>query len=107
MTQATSKITPVTMYEPSGKIIMNNESLSAGASVSFEVFNSLITDNSVVIVNAADYFASGSSPSSYEVSAFVTSPGAVSFYIRLKNVTGSNKIDALRLNFSVLNTATS
>ena len=51
VTQLTSKSTAVTLNKPSGRIVMHNAALAAGASVLFLVNNSMCQSNDTVIVN--------------------------------------------------------
>jgi hypothetical protein len=53
VTQTTSKSTAVTLNRPTGLIVMNNASLAAGASVTFDVNNSLLFGNWLVLVSTA------------------------------------------------------
>jgi hypothetical protein len=53
VTQTTSKSTAVTLNRPTGLIVMNNASLAAGASVTFDVNNSLLLGNWIVLVSTS------------------------------------------------------
>lgn len=101
VTQATSKSTAVTLDKPCGQITMNNAALAAGASVGFTMTNSKIGTASTVIVNIPT-----SSPNftNYEVRAYIGN-GNASIY--LKNISGGSLSDAVVINVSVINGATS
>jgi hypothetical protein len=103
VTQATSKSTAVTLNKPCGQITMNNAALAAGASVSFQVNNSLIsgTQENVLVTISDDVTTIGS----YRTQ--VTQIRAGSFYIILTNITGSSQSNAVVLNFAILKGATS
>lgn len=53
VTQITSKATGVTLNKMSGRIVMHNATLAAGAYVSFTLTNSLISSGDILIVQAS------------------------------------------------------
>lgn len=60
VTQATNRSTAVTLNTYSGQITMNSASLAAGAEVTFQVNNSKVTANDVVVANIS--FSSTGTP---------------------------------------------
>lgn len=101
VTQATSKSTAVTLNKPTGQITMNNAALAAGATVNFDVTNSLFnTDGQskdVVIVNC---YNNGN----YRVEVRTTFGSA--FRISVTNISGGSLSEALVLNFAIIKGAT-
>jgi len=96
VTQATSKSTAVTLTKPCGTITMNNAALGAGASVNFIVNNNLVSQADTIVVNTVDDFGQD-----YTAMAFNIWDGY--FYIKLTNNTGGSRSEAVRVNFTVLN----
>lgn len=95
------KATAVTIDKLSGQITMNNAELAAGASISFQVLcPSFATTSDNVICTVVDDFG-----------AFYTSEAHSIwngyFYIRLTNVSGGSRSEAVKVNFSVIKGATS
>lgn len=102
VTQATSKSTAVTLNKPCGRITMNNAALAAGATVTFDVNNSLFNPDGqakdVAIVNA---YNNGN----YRVEVRTTFGSA--FRIAVTNVSGGSLSEALVINFVIIKGATS
>lgn len=98
VTQATSKSTAVTLNKPCGRITMNNAALAAGATVSFNLSNTLVTaaGTQIIINLVADGVVD---PSFYEVWA---TPGGSVANIFVKNVTGGSLSQAINLNFTLV-----
>lgn len=96
VTQATSKSTAVTLAKPCGTITMNNAALSDGASVRFIVLNNLVSQSDCIVVNTVDDFGA-----IYTAVAQEVWDGY--FYIRITNNSGGSRSDAVRVNFTVLN----
>ena len=102
VTQATSKSTAVTLNKPTGQITMNAAALAAGASVQFNLNNTLINGVAGDIVLASQYTNIDSSK--YEVWA---AAGAGVAQINVRNRTGGSLSEALVINFAILKGATS
>lgn len=98
VTQTLGKIYSVTLNKPSGKITMNNAALAAGASVTFSLISSAITNKDTVIVNGADGWTN------YRFETVAVSSGLV--YIRVTNVSAGSLSDAVTINFAVIKGAT-
>jgi hypothetical protein len=98
VTQLTSKATTVTLNAPTGRIVMNNASLEANASVQFSLSNTSIaaTDLVLVTVNFSSQYA-------VRVVATATNSAA----ILLTNTTTGSLSDAVVLNFAIIKGATS
>lgn len=98
VTQLTSKSTAVTLNKPTGKIIINNSSMAAGATVGFALNNSLIGEDDKVEVEAvfgAVY---------YNAYVYFSEPGVA--YIAVENKGGSERTDALAIKFVIIKGAT-
>jgi hypothetical protein len=94
VTQATDKTTAVTLSKPTGKITMAATALAAGASVTFQHSNTLVTFNDTVVANVA--FNS----LNYRLDVIVPAAGAI-FY-RLTNVSGGSLSEAVGINFAII-----
>lgn len=92
VTQTTSKATAVTLNKPTGRIVMHNEVLDAGATTLFFLHNSLIGDFDVVVVNV---WGNGS----YKVSVRTSSSGLA--FIELTNVNSVSLAEVVHINFDV------
>ena len=97
--QATNKFTAVTLNKPTGQITMNNAALAAGASVSFQVNNTLVLSTDTVVVTAFNN-------TNYRVEALYVVGGG-NFGVRVTNVTGGSLAEALQINFTIIKGATS
>lgn len=100
--QATSKSTTVTLNKPSGRIVMHNAALAAGATVSFQLTNSLLTTFDGLVINCV---GGVSSLANYRFSYGVTVDGAALIYVT--NQTGGSLSEGIALNFQVLKGALS
>jgi len=100
VTQATSKATAVTLNKPTGQINMMPDSLAAGASISFQFNNSLISAVDTLIVNIV---WSAISPPNYIVRAGV---GVGAANITLKNDSTGALAEAVQINFAIIKGAT-
>ena len=101
VTQATSKITSVTLNKVCGKITMHNAALAANGAVRFIVYNTFIGENdevSVWLVNPVNQAV-------YDVAVDGLVPGVVA--IRLRNNTSTSYSDSVVLGFAVRKGATS
>lgn len=94
--QSTSKSDAVTLNRICGQITMNNATLNAGAEVSFTLNNTTIAGTDCIIVNVA----SGATAATYTVT--VDAVGTGSCRITVGNHSGSNRSEAIVLNFVVL-----
>lgn len=100
--QATSKSTAVTLNKPSGQITMNNAALAAGATVAFQLANSLLATSDGIVIAC---IGGVSSLANYRLSSGVTAAGIASIYVT--NQTGGSLSEAIVLNFQKINGATS
>jgi hypothetical protein len=91
VTQATDKSTTVTLNKPCGFIEMHTASLAAGASVEFQLNNTLIGTYSVMVVNVLGYT---------DYVASVVNVGGGTGRIRITN-NGTTRSDGITLNFVV------
>ena len=98
VTQATNKFTAVTLNKPTGQVTMNNAALAAGASVAFQLNNTLINGLDNVIVTP---FNNGA----YRVEMQSIFNGGC--HIKVTNVTGGSLSEALIINFTIIKGATS
>lgn len=92
VTQATSKTFPATLNKYTGRIVMNNASLAAGATVVFQVNNNLVTTADTITAVAVDN-------ANYDVNPGWNTNGA--FTIKVTNTTGGALSEALTIQFSV------
>ena len=97
VTQATSKSTAVTVDARCGVITMNNASLGATTSVSFTVNCAAVDADDTVVVNIASVGTSAS----YTLNVDAVAAG--SFRLHLRNVTAGALVEALVLNYSIIN----
>lgn len=102
--QATSKSTTVTLNKPTGQITMNNAALAAGASVTFQFSNNLITTVDALILTIDAYSITGIPTEKYSVAGSALASGA---NITLKNVSAGSLSEELRINFTIIKGATS
>lgn len=98
VTQLTSKSTAVTLNKPTGQINMNNATLAAGASVTFQLTNSIIYSVYVLNINAYNNL-------SYRVESVYTTNGGAG--IRVTNITASALSEELVLTYAILKGANS
>lgn len=95
VTQITSKSTAVTLNKPCGSIVMHNASLAAGAVVSFNVNNSLISGADVIDLNIAGDATVGA----YIAQVDAVDPGV--FAISVRNMTAGALGEAIILTFAI------
>lgn len=100
--QATSKSTAVTLNKPSGGIAMHNAPLAAGATVAFQLANSLLMTTDGLVINC---IGGVSSLASYRFSYGVTANGIVAIYVT--NETGVSLSETIVLNFQIIKGAMS
>jgi hypothetical protein len=98
--QATSKATTVTINpaKPSGIITMNAAALAAGASVSFNISNTLFGDYDVVHVNPA--VTAVDPRASYRIE--VAASGAGFATIRVTNISAGSLSEAVAMKFALI-----
>ena len=96
VTQATSKVTGVTLNKLTGQITMNGAALAAGAEATFTVTNSTVAATDCVIVNHANTGTSGA----YGVYANSLANG--SFAITVTNLSAGSLSEAIVLNFVIV-----
>lgn len=99
VTQSTSKATAVTLNKMCGRIVTNAANLAAGASVSFNLNNSRIGANDIIVCSRI----SGGTASTYNV--IVDSVTAGQAVITIRNYSGSDRAEAVTLQFSVVRSA--
>lgn len=97
VTQLTSKSTTVVLNKTVGQITMNNASLAAGASISFIVTNSLVTQTDVVICHRGNNFG-GDRNYRVETDRVATS----SIVITVTNLSAGALAEAVVINFAVI-----
>lgn len=95
VTQATSKSTGVTINKVCGDVVTHDESMAAGAAVSFTVANSAVEVGDAVYIKRK----SGGTALCYYVD--IDSVSAGSFVVILQNIDGSSHAEAITLNFMV------
>jgi len=101
--QTTSKSnTAPTLNKPSGKITMHNAALAAGASVTFDIGCDKIATTSNIIINVV---GGVTSVANYSVRAGVQTGGVMR--ITLKNESAGSLSEAVELQYSIINGATS
>ena len=98
VTQATDKSTGVTLNKGAGQITMNNAALAGTTAVSFTLTNSYISSNDILILN----IGSGAVADPVAYSVYVSSMGAGSAVITLRNLTATSRSEALVINFAII-----
>lgn len=101
VTQATSKSTAVTLNKPSGVITMNNAALGAGATVSFQCSNSLVTAGDVCLLSI------NFGAAVYESYNCWSRCGSGAFVVHLKNTSTGSLSEALQIAFCIIKGAAS
>jgi hypothetical protein len=92
---AGSKANPVTLNRPTGTIVTDNAVLNADTAVTFNLSNTVIEANDIVIIS----HISGGTLGSYN---FAVAPAAGNANITIRNITSGNWSEALTLRFIVL-----
>lgn len=95
VTQATSKSTAVTLNKSAGQITMNAASLAATTNVTFTLTNSLLSTKDVLILNVTN-------GTSAAYNCWVSSMGAGSATITLRNISASPLAEAVVINFAII-----
>ena len=96
VTQATSKSTGVTLNKSAGQITMNDASLATATNVTFTLTNNVLTAKDVLILNVSGAATSGA------YNCWVSSMGAGSATITLRNISGGSLSEAVVLNFVII-----
>jgi hypothetical protein len=97
VTQATDKSTGVTLNKSSGQITMSNAALTTLTNVSFTLTNSLISAKDVLITNVA-----GGAATSGTYNVFVSTMGAGTATIVLRNISAGTLSEAVVINYAIL-----
>lgn len=95
VTQATDKSTGVTLNTSMGRVTMNAASLAAATNVTFTLTNSLLSVKDVLILNVTN-------GTSGAYNAWVSSMGAGSATITLRNISASPLAEAVIINFAII-----
>jgi len=95
VTQATSKSTGVTLNKSSGQITMDAASLAATTNVTFTLTNSALSAKDVLILNVTN-------GTSGAYNCWVSSMGAGTATITLRNISGGSLSEAVVLNFAII-----
>jgi hypothetical protein len=98
VTQASSKSTAVTLNKPAGRITMNGAALAGNAAVTFNLNNSLISANDILVLNVS----SGSVADATTYTTYTSSLGAGVAAITLRNLTGTSQSEAVVINFAII-----
>jgi hypothetical protein len=98
VTQITSKGTTVTLNKTNGQIVMNAAALAAGASVPFQVNNTTVAANDVVVCNIGNF-------GNYVAQIYFVT--ATAFGVRVTNTSGGSLSEAVTINFAVIKAVTS
>ena len=96
VTQLTNKSTAVTLNKTVGAITMNAAALAAAAEVTFNVVNSTMTANDLVVVN----HKSGGTAGAYSINAH--SPTAGQFRIMVGNMSAGSLSEAIVIAFAII-----
>lgn len=95
VTQATSKSTGVTLNKSSGQITMDGAALNTLTNVTFTLTNSVLSAKDVLILNVTN-------GTSGAYNCWVSSMGAGSATITLRNISGSSLSEAIVINFAII-----
>jgi hypothetical protein len=95
VTQATSKSTGVTLNKSAGQITMDAASLATVTNVTFTLTNSVLSAKDVLILNVTN-------GTSGAYNCWVSSMGAGTATITLRNISGSTLSEAVVINFAII-----
>ena len=98
VTQASSKSTAVTLNKSAGRITMNNAALAGNTAVTFNLNNSLISANDILVLNVS----AGSVADATTYTTYTSSLGAGVAAITLRNLTGTSQSEAVVINFAII-----
>ena len=101
VTQLTSKSTAVTLNKSAGRITMNNAALAGGAAASFTLNNTYISVNDIPILCVS----AGSVADATTYTVYVSSLGAGTVVITLRNLTATSQSEAVVINFALIHCA--
>lgn len=97
VTQATSKSTGVTLNKSSGQITTNAANLATLTNVSFTLTNNLISARDVLITNI-----SGGAATSGTYNVFVSTMGAGTATIVVRNISAGDLAEAVVINYAII-----
>jgi len=97
VTQLTSKSTGVALDNATGQIVMNNASLAAGTSVSFQCLNTITNLGDVVI--ASINVGSVTNVNNYQLT---TAIGTGQLWFSLRNVSAGALAEAVTINYAII-----
>jgi hypothetical protein len=97
---AGAKTNSVTLNRPTGIIVTDNANLAANTAVAFNLSNSVIEDNDIVIIS----HISGGTLGSYN---FAVAPAVGNANITIRNITAGALAEALTLRFIVIKSVNS
>ena len=95
VTQATDKSTGVTLNKSSGQITMNGAALASVTNVTFTLTNNLLSAKDVLILNVTNGTAGA-------YNCWVSSMGAGTATITLRNISGGSLSEAVVINFAII-----
>ena len=95
VTQLTSKSTGVTLNKSAGQITMDAASLATVTNVTFTLTNSVLSAKDVLILNVTN-------GTSGAYNCWVSSMGAGTATITLRNISGSTLSEAVVINFAII-----
>jgi hypothetical protein len=95
VTQLTDKTTAVTLSKSAGQITMAAASLAATTNVTFTLTNTLLSAKDVLILNVTN-------GTSAAYNCWVSSMGAGSATITLRNISASPLAEAVVINFAII-----
>jgi len=98
VTQATSKSTAVTLNKPAGRITLNNAALAGNTAVTFNLNNTLISANDILVLNVS----AGSVADATTYTTYISSLGAGVAAITLRNLTATSQSEAVVINFAII-----
>lgn len=96
VTQLTNKSTAVTLNSVAGRVTMHDAALGANANVNFDINNSAIGANDVVIVNVAG----GGTAGAYLAGVCCIGEGAAK--VKLLNLTSGSLSEPVEIMFAVI-----
>ena len=98
VTQLTSKATAVTLNKSAGRITLNNAALAGNAAVTFNLNNSFISNNDILILNVS----AGSVADATTYTTYTSSLGAGVAAITLRNLTAVSQSEAVIINYALI-----
>lgn len=96
VTQLTSKSTGVTLNKSAGQITMDAASLATVTNVTFTLTNSVLSAKDVLILNVSGAATAGA------YNCWVSSMGAGSATVTLRNISAGALAEAVVLNFAII-----